>query len=75
MNNILAFLSTIEKYGVPKNLLFEPIDLYESKNVVRVIYCLLGLYSLYLKRTGTLARKIRLSDGEVFLAIPFPVTL
>jgi hypothetical protein len=37
MENINSFLQGAEKLGVPKNDLFQTIDLYENKNPVQVI--------------------------------------
>ncbi|KAI5169443.1 hypothetical protein PAEPH01_0718 [Pancytospora epiphaga] len=42
-DNINLFLSWLKKIGLSKHFYFEVIDLYESKNIPKVIYCIHGL--------------------------------
>ncbi len=43
MENISSFLTSIEKWGVPKFELFMTVDLYENKNIVQVIDCIFAV--------------------------------
>ncbi|RKP18785.1 hypothetical protein ROZALSC1DRAFT_7081, partial [Rozella allomycis CSF55] len=42
-DNIYFFLAFLRKIGLPEVFYFETIDLYESKNMPRVIYCIHAL--------------------------------
>ncbi len=46
MNNISQFLSACQTLGVPRDTLFDAVDIYESKNVARAIKALLSCRSL-----------------------------
>ena len=43
MENINNFLTSIEKYGVPKTDLFQTVDLYEASNIPAVTATLFAL--------------------------------
>jgi hypothetical protein len=40
MENIQVFLNFCENYGVPKNALFQTVDLFEGRNMAQVLACL-----------------------------------
>jgi Calponin homology (CH) domain len=50
-DNIFLFLQWLKKIKLPKHFFFETIDLYENKNITKVIYCIHGL-AHYLKGKG-----------------------
>lgn len=54
LNNINSFLDAcINHFNIGKNSLFEPMELFEKKNLVKVVYC---LSSLMEKVPSTFAR-------------------
>ena len=52
-DNINMFLSWLSKIKLSRHFLFEVIDLYESKNIQNVIYCIHGLASFLFRRKMT----------------------
>ena len=42
-DNIVFFLAALRKLGLPQVFYFETIDLYEKKNIPKVIYCIHAL--------------------------------
>lgn len=63
-DNIMLFLGWCKKIKLKKHFLFETVDLYESKNIPKVIYCLHGL-ALFLNKRG-LGRGIVVNENVVF---------
>nr|XP_037286231.1 ras GTPase-activating-like protein IQGAP1 [Rhipicephalus microplus] len=69
-DNINHWLTAMRAIGFPEHFLPDPIDLYERKNLPKVIYCLHAL-SLYLFKLGRAPRiekltgKLHFSDEEV----------
>lgn len=49
-DNIMLFINWCKKIKLRKHFLFETVDLYESKNIPRVIYCIHGLAQFLNKR-------------------------
>jgi len=45
MENIQVFLNFCENYGVPKNGLFQTVDLFEGRNMAMVLSCIQQLGS------------------------------
>jgi hypothetical protein len=43
IENINKFQDAIKKYGVPDIDDFKPVDLYEGKNIPKVIQCIMAL--------------------------------
>jgi len=43
LENIDLFINACRQYGVPKHLLFQTVDLYEQRDIPKVISCLLHL--------------------------------
>lgn len=69
-DNISAFFRFAAKIGLPRILLFEPVDLYEKKNIPRVIYCIHALAHFLGKKqiTGKLRSVVgtaKFSDAEI----------
>ncbi|XP_077561337.1 ras GTPase-activating-like protein IQGAP1 [Haemaphysalis longicornis] len=68
--NINHWLNAMRSVGFPEYFFPDPFDLYEKKNLPKVIYCLHAL-SLYLFKLGTSSRikelrgKLYFSDDEV----------
>lgn len=69
-DNINHWLNAMRTIGFPEYFFPDPFDLYEKKNLPKVIYCLHAL-SLYLFKLGKAPRiedlmgKLRFSDEEV----------
>ncbi|XP_037571211.1 ras GTPase-activating-like protein IQGAP1 [Dermacentor silvarum] len=69
-DNINHWLNAMRAIGFPEHFFPDPFDLYEKKNMPKVIYCLHAL-SLYLFKLGKAPRieklmgKLRFSDEEV----------
>lgn len=69
-DNINHWLNAMRSIGFPEYFFPDPFDLYEKKNLPKVIYCLHAL-SLYLFKLGKAPRieeligKLRFSDDEV----------
>ncbi|KAL1478575.1 hypothetical protein MTO96_034981 [Rhipicephalus appendiculatus] len=69
-DNINHWLNAMRAIGFPEHFFPDPIDLYERKNLPKVIYCLHAL-SLYLFKLGRAPRiekltgKLHFSDEEV----------
>ncbi|XP_077489981.1 ras GTPase-activating-like protein IQGAP1 [Amblyomma americanum] len=69
-DNINHWLNAMRTIGFPEHFFPDPFDLYEKKNLPKVIYCLHAL-SLYLFKLGKAPRiedlmgKLRFSDEEV----------
>lgn len=42
-NNINAFLDAVKEVGLPSIFLFEFVDIYDGKNMPKVIYCIHAL--------------------------------
>ncbi|KAM0679982.1 iqgap- protein [Glugoides intestinalis] len=63
-DNIMLFLSWCKKIKLKKHFLFETVDLYESKNIPKVVYCIHGL-ALFLNKRGT-GRGIIINDDVMF---------
>lgn len=61
-NNINAFLSVIERVGLPSIFWFEFVDLYDGKNMPKVIYCIHALS--HLLHSNQTAPKIKNLHGE-----------
>lgn len=61
-NNINAFLTVIEQVGLPSIFWFEFVDLYDGKNMPKVIYCIHALS--HLLHSNQTAPKIKNLDGE-----------
>lgn len=60
-DNINMFLSMLRRIKLSRHFFFEVIDLYESKNIPKVIYCIHGL-AHFVSRRG-LGRGIAKSSG------------
>lgn len=64
VDNIMLFLNWLRKIKLRKHFFFETVDLYESKNIPKVIYCIHGLAS-FLSRRG-MGEGIVVRDNIVF---------
>ncbi|KAF7682880.1 Ras GTPase-activating-like protein IQGAP1 [Astathelohania contejeani] len=62
-DNINYFLDGLSTLGLPKIFYFEVLDLYESKNVPKVIYCI-HAFAHFLYKTGR-SRNITTLVGEI----------
>ncbi|RCI04252.1 hypothetical protein CU098_006905 [Rhizopus stolonifer] len=60
--NINAFLTILSKVGLPNIFWFELVDLYDSKNIPKVIYCIHALS--HLLHSNQTAPKIKNLNGE-----------
>lgn len=65
-NNINAFLSVIQEVGLPSIFWFEFVDLYDGKNMPKVIYCIHALS--HLLHSNQTAPKIKNLDGEFYFS-------
>lgn len=63
-DNVMLFLNWCKKIKLRKHFLFETVDLYESKNIPKVIYCIHGL-AHFLNKRG-MGRGIVVKKGVVF---------
>ncbi|ELA42561.1 uncharacterized protein VICG_00313 [Vittaforma corneae ATCC 50505] len=63
-DNIMLFLNWCKKIKLRRHFLFETVDLYESKNIPKVIYCIHGL-ALFLNKRG-MGRGIVVKNDVVF---------
>jgi hypothetical protein len=61
-NNINAFLSVLQQVGLPVIFWFEFVDLYDGKNMPKVIYCIHALS--HLLHSNQTAPKIKNLHGE-----------
>ncbi|GAA5802110.1 hypothetical protein HPULCUR_007571 [Helicostylum pulchrum] len=61
-NNINAFLSVIKQVGLPAIFWFEFVDLFDGKNMPKVIYCIHALS--HLLHSNQIAPQIKNLDGE-----------
>lgn len=69
-DNINIFFDFAKQVGLPEIFVFELVDLYEKKNVPKVIYCIhaLGHYLSKLKMTSNLKNlvgKAQFTDAEI----------
>lgn len=70
-DNIVLFFRFLEDVGLPELFRFELIDLYEKKNIPKVIYCIHALsWLLYRKgmvdfRIGNLVGQLQFQDHEL----------
>ena len=70
-DNIVLFFRFLEDVGLPELFRFELIDLYEKKNIPKVIYCIHALsWILYRKgmvdfRIGNLVGQLQFHDHEL----------
>ena len=70
-DNIVMFFRFLEEIGLPELFRFELIDLYEKKNIPKVIYCIHALsWLLYRKgmvdfRIGNLVGQLQFQDHEL----------
>lgn len=70
-DNIVLFFRFLEEVGLPELFRFELIDLYEKKNIPKVIYCIHALsWLLYRKgmvdfRIGNLVGQLQFQDHEL----------
>ena len=70
-DNIVLFFRFLEEVGLPDLFRFELIDLYEKKNIPKVIYCIHALsWLLYRKgmvdfRIGNLVGQLQFQDHEL----------
>ncbi|KAK5945168.1 iqgap- protein [Knufia obscura] len=70
-DNIAMFFRFLEEIGLPELFRFELIDLYEKKNIPKVIYCIHALsWLLYRKgmvdfRIGNLVGQLQFQDHEL----------
>ncbi|TBT98984.1 Ras GTPase-activating-like protein, partial [Hamiltosporidium magnivora] len=69
-DNINFFLQAVLKQGLPKIFLFEVFDLYERRNIPRVIYCIHALAHFLNKKNifpkiSDLIGKIYFSDEQI----------
>lgn len=71
VDNIVLFLDWCKKIKLRRHFLFETIDLYESKNIPRVVYCLHGLAKFLSKRgvsKGIVVNKnVKFTEEETLL--------
>jgi hypothetical protein len=71
MENILAFLRVCrEVFKFPEADLFEPIDLFEQKNWIKVIYCLQALASFAKKANPKVKLPPPVEVKEAILDVP-----
>eukprot|EP01156_Anaeramoeba_ignava_P018408 Anaeramoba_ignava/a91669_87.p1 GENE.a91669_87~~a91669_87.p1 ORF type:complete len:543 (-),score=208.92 a91669_87:58-1686(-) len=49
LENIMFFINSSKKFGVDQSILFQPTDLYEEKNMPKVIYTILALANCVLE--------------------------
>ncbi|KAG1053095.1 hypothetical protein G6F43_004806 [Rhizopus delemar] len=61
-NNINAFLTVLSEVGLPSIFWFEFVDLYDGKNMPKVIYCIHALS--HLLHSNQTAPKIKNLNGE-----------
>lgn len=61
-NNINAFLTVLKEVGLPSIFWFEFVDLYDGKNMPKVIYCIHALS--HLLHSNDSAPKIKNMEGE-----------
>jgi hypothetical protein len=64
VDNIMLFINWLKKIKLKKHFLFETVDLYDSKNIPKVIYCIHGLASFLSKRG--FSRGIIVRNGLIF---------
>lgn len=64
VDNIMVFLNWLKKIKLRKHFIFETVDLYDSKNIPKVIYCIHGL-AQFLKKRGT-SRGIIVRKDKIF---------
>lgn len=64
VDNIMLFLNWLKKIKLRRHFFFETVDLYESKNIPKVIYCIHGLAS-FLNRRG-MGEGIVVRDNIIF---------
>ncbi|KAI8983755.1 hypothetical protein BDB01DRAFT_850417 [Pilobolus umbonatus] len=65
-NNINAFLSILKYVGLPQIFWFEFVDLYDGKNMPKVIYCIHALS--HLLHSNQSAPKIKNMNGEFYFS-------
>lgn len=71
VDNIVIFFDWCKKIKLGRHFLFETIDLYESKNIPKVIYCLHGL-AMFLSKRGiskgiVVNNNVKFSEEETLL--------
>lgn len=70
-DNIVMFFRFLEEVGLPELFRFELIDLYEKKNIPKVIYCIHALSWLLFRkgmvdfRIGNLVGQLQFQDHEL----------
>lgn len=70
-DNIVLFFRFLEEVGLPELFRFELIDLYEKKNIPKVIYCIHALSWLLFRkgmvdfRIGNLVGQLQFQDHEL----------
>ncbi|KAF9462631.1 ras GTPase-activating protein [Collybia nuda] len=69
-DNINAFFNFVRQVGLPEGFIFELTDLYEKKNLPKVIYCIHALSHLLSRRgmaerIGNLLGQLQFSDDQL----------
>ncbi|KNZ78048.1 Ras GTPase-activating-like protein rng2 [Termitomyces sp. J132] len=69
-DNINHFFSFVRQVGLPEGFIFELTDLYEKKNMPKVIYCIHALSHLLARRgmaqrIGNLLGRLQFSDDQL----------
>ncbi|KAF8320672.1 hypothetical protein DL93DRAFT_2107201 [Clavulina sp. PMI_390] len=69
-DNINVFLTFVRKVGLPESFIFELTDLYNKKNIPKVIYCLHALAHFLSRRgmanrIGNLLGRLEFSDDQL----------
>ncbi|KAF8332668.1 uncharacterized protein EI90DRAFT_683028 [Cantharellus anzutake] len=69
-DNINIFLDFVRRVGLPEGFIFELTDLYEKKNIPKVIYCIHALSHLLARRglaqrIGNLLGQLEFSDDQL----------
>ncbi|KAG6899516.1 hypothetical protein C0993_009572 [Termitomyces sp. T159_Od127] len=69
-DNINHFFSFVRQIGLPEGFIFELTDLYEKKNMPKVIYCIHALSHLLARRgmaqrIGNLLGRLQFSDDQL----------
>ncbi|KAH7101116.1 hypothetical protein BKA62DRAFT_619136 [Auriculariales sp. MPI-PUGE-AT-0066] len=70
MENITAFLKFVRDLGLPECFIFEPTDLYDKKNIPKVIFCIHALSHFLARRgmaqrMGNLLGRLQFSDDQL----------
>ncbi|KAG8965048.1 hypothetical protein FRC03_001003 [Tulasnella sp. 419] len=69
-DNINYFFVFVRRHGLPESFIFELTDLYEKKNIPKVIYCIHALSHLLARkgmaqRIGNLLGRLQFSDDQL----------